>query len=218
MQKNPAFCAKIFLRKVTVMSFIVAATTNSHKVEEYKKLLAGVDVEIKSLLDFPNFPEVDENGSTFKENAAIKALAASKYCDAPAFADDSGLEVDALDGRPGIYSSRYAASDPERIAKLLGELEGKENRRARFVCAISIAFNGEVLETFEGTVEGTITAAPRGEGGFGYDPVFQPDGYDKTFGDLSADIKNSISHRARAFANAMDFVENELALLDGGGF
>ena len=195
------------------MSYIVAATANSHKVEEYKKLLGDIDVEIKSLADFPNFPEIEENGKSFKENAAIKALAASKYCSAAAFADDSGLEVEALDGRPGIYSSRYAANDTERIAKLLGELEGKENRRARFVCAISIAFNGEVLETFEGTVEGTITLAPRGNGGFGYDPVFQPDGYDQTFGELPAEVKNSISHRARAFANAVDFVENELALL-----
>ena len=195
------------------MSYIVAATANLHKVEEYKKLLGDMDVEIKSLADFPNFPEVEENGTSFKENAAIKAAAASKYCQAAAFADDSGLEVDALDGRPGIYSSRYAANDAERIAKLLGELEGKENRRARFVCAISIAFNGEVLETFEGTVEGTITLAPRGDGGFGYDPVFQPDGYDQTFGELPAEVKNSISHRARAFANAVDFVENELAML-----
>ena len=195
------------------MSYIVAATANLHKVEEYKKLLGDMDVEIKSLADFPNFPEVEENGSSFKENAAIKAKAASKYCEAAAFADDSGLEVDALDGRPGIYSSRYAANDAERIAKLLGELDGKTNRRARFVCAIAIAFNGEVLETFEGTVEGTITLAPRGDGGFGYDPVFQPDGYDQTFGELPAEVKNSISHRARAFANAVEFVENELAML-----
>lgn len=195
------------------MSYIVAATANLHKVEEYKKLLGDMDVEIKSLADFPNFPEVEENGSSFKENAAIKARAASKYCNAAAFADDSGLEVEALDGRPGIYSSRYAANDAERIAKLLGELDGETNRRARFVCAIAIAFNGEVLETFEGTVEGTITLAPRGEGGFGYDPVFQPDGYDQTFGELPAEVKNSISHRARAFANAVEFVENELAML-----
>ncbi|MBQ9088478.1 MAG: RdgB/HAM1 family non-canonical purine NTP pyrophosphatase [Lentisphaeria bacterium] len=195
------------------MSFIVAATANAHKVEEYKKLLGDIDVEIKSLADFPDMPEIEENGSTFKENAEIKALAASKFTGAPAFADDSGLEVDALDKRPGIYSSRYATTDPERIAKLLSELDGCGNRRARFVCAISIAFNGEVLETFEGTVEGNITLAPRGEGGFGYDPVFQPDGYDQTFGELPQEVKNQISHRARAFANAVDFVENELAAI-----
>ena len=195
------------------MSFIVVATANKHKVDEYKKLLGDIEVDLKSLADFPNFPEVEENGKSFKENASIKAVAASKYCQAPAFADESGLEVEALDGRPGIYSSRYAATDGERIAKLLNELEGKENRRARFVCAIAIAFNGEVLETFEGTVEGTITLAPRGDGGFGYDPVFQPDGYDQTFGELPAEVKNSISHRARAFASAVEFVEDELSLL-----
>ena len=110
-------------------------------------------------------------------------------------------------------SSEYADSDPERIAKLLGELEGKENRRARFVCAIAIAFNGEVIETFEGEVKGTITLAPRGNGGFGYDPVFQPDGYDQTFGELPQEVKNKISHRANAFKKAMDFVDEEMSVL-----
>ena len=196
------------------MAYIVVATANAHKVDEYRKLLADQNVELKSLLDYPGFPGVEENGKTFAENAAIKAVAACKYCDVPAFADDSGLEVEALDGRPGVYSSRYADSDPERIAKLLGELEGCENRRARFVCAISIAINGEVIETFEGEVKGTITLAPRGEGGFGYDPVFQPDGYDKTFGELEQEVKNKISHRANAFQKAMDFVEEEMSVLD----
>jgi XTP/dITP diphosphohydrolase len=194
------------------MSFIVAATGNQHKLAEYAKLLADQDVEIKSLNDFPSYTEPEENGSTFEENAGIKAAAASIYCSAPAFADDSGLEVEALDGRPGIYSSRYAATDPERIAKLLGELEGKENRRARFVCVISIAFNGEVLASFEGEVKGTILTEPRGENGFGYDPIFQPDGFDKSFAELSQDEKNRISHRARAYAKALEFVEDELSV------
>ena len=196
------------------MAYIVVATSNEHKVEEYRKLLDGQNVELKSFLDYPGFPGVEEDGKTFAENAGIKALAACKYCDVPAFADDSGLEVEALDGRPGVYSSRYADSDPERIAKLLKELEGKENRRARFVCAISIAFNGEIIETFEGEVKGTITLAPRGNGGFGYDPVFQPDGYDQTFGELPQDVKNKISHRANAFKKAMDFVDEEMSALD----
>ncbi len=196
------------------MAYIVVATTNAHKVGEYRKLLADQNVELKSLLDYPGFPEVEENGETFAENAAIKALAACKYCDVPAFADDSGLEVEALGGRPGVYSSRYADSDPERIAKLLKELEGCENRKARFVCAISIAFNGEVIETFEGEVRGTITLEPKGEGGFGYDPVFLPDGYDQTFGELPPDVKNKISHRAMAFKKAMEFVEDEMSVLD----
>ena len=199
------------------MSYIVAATGNQHKLEEYARLLADQDIEVKSLNDYPNYPEPEENGSSFKENASIKAAAASKYCAVPAFADDSGLEVEALDGRPGIYSSRYAPTDAERIAKLLKELEGKENRRARFVCVIAIAFNGEVIETFEGEVTGTILLEPWGENGFGYDPVFQPDGFDKSFAELTGEEKNRISHRANAYAKALEFIEDELAVL-GGGF
>ena len=183
-------------------------------MEEYEKLLEGQKVELKSLLDYPNFPGVEEDGATFRENAAKKALAACKYCDVPAFADDSGLEVEALDGRPGIYSSRYAATDAERIAKLLGELKGAENRRARFVCAIAIAINGEVIETFEGEVRGRIVEAPRGADGFGYDPVFQPDGYEQTFGEMAQELKNRISHRAAAFKLALNFVEDEMSVLD----
>jgi len=197
------------------MAYIVVATGNAHKADEYRKLLKDQNVELKSLADYPDYPDVEENGKSFKENASIKALAACKYCDVPAFADDSGLEVEALDGRPGIYSSRYAPSDPERIAKLLAELKGKENRRARFVCVIAIAVNGEVIETFEGEVKGTIVDAPRGSSGFGYDPVFQPDGYDQTFGELPQEVKNGISHRADAFRKALEFVEDEMSILDG---
>jgi len=196
------------------MAYIVVATSNAHKVDEYRKLLADQKVELKSLLDYPGFPGVEESGTTFAQNASIKALAACKYCDVPAFADDSGLEVEALDGRPGVFSSRYAPTDSERIAKLLKELEGCENRRARFVCAIAIAINGEVIETFEGTVNGVITTAPRGEGGFGYDPVFQPDGYEQTFGELPQEVKNRISHRAAAYRKALEFVEDEMSVLD----
>lgn len=196
------------------MAHIVVATKNAHKVEEFRRLLADQDVELLSLADFPGAPDVEENGTTFAENASLKAAAASSYCDAAAFADDSGLEVEALDGRPGVYSSRYAPTDPERIEKLLKELDGVENRRARFVCAIAIAFNGEVLEVFEGEVKGTITLAPRGKDGFGYDPVFLPDGYDKTFAELTGEEKNQISHRANAFAKALEFVEDTLSALD----
>ena len=196
------------------MSHIVAATKNAHKVEEFRRLLADQDVELLSLADYPGAPDVEENGTTFAENASLKAAAASSYCNAAAFADDSGLEVEALDGRPGVYSSRYAPTDPERIEKLLKELEGVENRRARFVCAIAIAFNGEVLEVFEGEIKGTITTAPRGKDGFGYDPVFLPDGYDRTFAELTSDEKNKISHRANAFAKALEFVEDTISALD----
>ena len=196
------------------MAYIVAATANAHKVDEYRKLLEGQNVELKSLLDYPGFPGVEENGRSFIENAGIKALAACKYCDVPAFADDSGLEVEALDGRPGIYSARYAPTDKERIARLLDEMKGQTNRRARFVCAIAIAINGEVIESFEGEIKGTIVDAPRGESGFGYDPVFQPDGYDQTFGEMAPELKNRLSHRANAFKLAMEFVEDEMSVLD----
>ena len=197
-----------------MMAYIVAATANAHKVDEYRKLLEGQNVELTSLLDYPGFPGVEENGRSFIENAGIKALAACKYCDVPAFADDSGLEVEALDGRPGIYSARYAPTDKERIARLLDEMKGQTNRRARFVCAIAIAINGEVIESFEGEIKGTIVDAPRGESGFGYDPVFQPDGYDQTFGEMAPELKNRISHRANAFKLAMEFVEDEMSVLD----
>ena len=196
------------------MAFIVVATGNAHKVDEYRQLLDGQGVELKSLLDYPGFPGVEENGTTFAENAAQKAIAASRYCDVPAFADDSGLEVEALDGAPGIYSARYAPTDRERIAKLLAALDGKENRRARFVCVIALAINGEVIECFEGEIRGTIAAAPSGENGFGYDPVFIPDGFEKSFAELTPEEKNRISHRANACRKALEFVEEEMSVLD----
>lgn len=196
------------------MAYIVVATGNQHKVEEYKELLADQSVELKSLRDYPNCPEVVEDGKTFAENAAKKAVEVCRYCDVPAFADDSGLEVEALGGEPGIYSSRYAENDAARIEKVLKNLEGKDNRRARFVCVIAIAINGELIETFEGEVKGTIVDAPRGSSGFGYDPIFQPDGYDKTFGEMTDEEKNKISHRANAVKKALEFIEDEMSVLD----
>ena len=196
------------------MAYIVVATGNQHKVEEYKELLADQNVELKSLKDYPNCPEVVEDGKTFAENASKKAVEVCRYCDVPAFADDSGLEVEALGGEPGIFSSRYADTDAERIAKILKNLEGKDNRRARFVCVIAIAINGEVIETFEGEVKGTIVDAPRGSNGFGYDPIFQPDGYDKTFAEMTDEEKNKISHRANAVKKALEFIEDEMSVLD----
>lgn len=200
---------------------LVAATRNRHKVEEFGALL-GAKSELgmlKSLLDYPSCPEVVEDGDTFEANAEKKALEVSNFTGCPAFADDSGLEVDALNGAPGIHSARYAgegASDADRIAKLLGELKDNPNRKARFVCVISVAFNGEVLQSFTGTCEGTIIDTPRGENGFGYDPIFVPDGYTKTFAELSETEKNKISHRAQAVAQAVEFFEDLSALLAGG--
>ena len=197
------------------MFTIVAATKNEHKLEELKKMIGDIDnCEIVSLNKYPNYPDVEENGETFADNASIKALAACQYCDVPAFADDSGLCVEALDGAPGIYSARYAPTDKERVAKLLKALDGVENRRAKFVCAISIASMGEVIETFIGEVHGVITTEPHGENGFGYDPVFMPDGYDKTFAELNEDEKNKISHRAKAMEAAMEFIDEEMSCLD----
>ena len=195
------------------MSYIVIASANAHKVEEYRELLKDQDVDLHSLADYPGFPGVEEDGTTFAENASIKAVAVSKYCDEPAFADDSGLEVMALDGRPGIYSARYAENDPARRAKLLSELEGVTDRRARFVCVIAIAYNGEVIETFEGEVKGTIITEERGKGGFGYDPLFVPDGYDQTFAEMPQELKNKISHRAEAFRKVVEFIEEQMSVL-----
>ena len=197
------------------MSYIVIASSNAHKVGEYRALLEGQDVELQSLADYPGFPGVEETGRTFAENASLKAAAVSKYCDAAAFADDSGLEVAALDGRPGIFSARYAENDAARRRKLLGELEGVADRSARFVCVIAIAFNGEVIETFEGEVRGKILTEERGEGGFGYDPLFVPDGCDQTFGEMPQELKNRISHRAAAFRKAMEFIDEQLSALNG---
>jgi XTP/dITP diphosphohydrolase len=193
---------------------IIAGTHNAHKLGEFRQLLKDQDVEVVGLEDYPDFVEVEETGTTFKENAELKALAANLYCDIPAIADDSGLVVEALDGAPGIHSSRYAENDAARMEKLLKELGNNENRRAKFVCALTIAMNGEIIETFIGEVHGMIADAPRGDQGFGYDPLFIPDGYDKTFGELSADIKDKISHRAHAFELAMEFIEDEMSCLD----
>jgi XTP/dITP diphosphohydrolase len=196
------------------MAQIVAATYNEHKLNEYRELLKDQKVEVVGLNAYKKLPEIKEDGATFEENASIKALTANKYCDIPAFADDSGLEVEALNGAPGIMSARYADTDSERIARILGELGDNRNRQAKFVCVIAIALNGEVIETFRGEVHGVITKEPRGNNGFGYDPIFIPDGYDKTFGELDAEIKNKISHRALAFQKAMEFIEDEMSVLD----
>jgi XTP/dITP diphosphohydrolase len=196
---------------------ILAATRNRHKIEEFKKLLSEQGVDIIGLDDIEGSPDTVEDGKSFEENARKKALEASNFAEMAAFADDSGLEVEALNGAPGIHSARYAgenATNEERIAKLLKELEGVENRNAKFVCALAIANEGEIIETFRGEVKGKIIDAPRGEHGFGYDPVFVPDGYDKTFAELGPEIKDKISHRARATQEAIDYIEDELSTIE----
>jgi XTP/dITP diphosphohydrolase len=183
---------------------LLLATRNAHKTREFQEIL-GSDFAVRDLRAYPKIPDTDESGASFEENATLKALAASRKLPGFVVADDSGLEVDALGGAPGIYSARYAganATDNEKINKLLRELAqvgvGDEARRARFHCVVALARNGNLLETFEGIVEGTIGDEPRGNRGFGYDPIFIPQGFEQTFGELPAEVKNTISHRAKA--------------------
>lgn len=197
---------------------LVAATRNAHKVVEFKILLGAKNEvgSLKSLCDFPSCPEVIEDGDSFESNAEKKALEVSAFTGCPAFADDSGLEVTALDGAPGIHSARYAgpdATDAEKVTKLLTALDGKSDRSAQFVCVIAVAFNGEVLQTFRGEIKGTIADSPRGDNGFGYDPIFIPEGETRTFAELSDTEKNKISHRAQAVRQAVEFFEDLASLL-----
>lgn len=181
---------------------LIVATHNAHKTGEMRKILGDLFESIEDLTSIPGLEPPVEDGETFAENSAIKALAAStERPEALILADDSGLEVDALGGAPGIYSSRFAgedATDADNREKLLQDLTEKSERSARFRCVVTIARNGEVLSSFDGAVEGTIAETMTGEGGFGYDPVFIPEGYDRSFGELSEEIKNGMSHRGRA--------------------
>jgi XTP/dITP diphosphohydrolase len=189
-------------------SELLVATNNAGKVRELSQLLADLPLRLRLLSELGDIPEAEETGTTFAENATLKALHYSALGRMLTLSDDSGLAVDALGGAPGVYSARYAgprATYAERMRKLLDEIDaaGDEERRARFVCVIAVAdpATGD-LQTFEGTCEGRIARAPRGGGGFGYDPVFIPEGYDQTFGELPDEIKRSVSHRARALARA----------------
>ncbi len=188
------------------MPRLLIATKNAHKTAEIAAML-GPEWDVTDLSAHPEIPAPEENGETFAENAVIKALAAARLFPGLVLADDSGLEVDALGGAPGVRSARYAgpqATDADNRAKLLRELanfRGKE-RAARFRCTLVLAENGTVRATFDGTVEGLIINAERGEGGFGYDALFVPEGYCETFAQLPAATKNTLSHRARAMEKA----------------
>ncbi|MCL4514017.1 MAG: XTP/dITP diphosphatase [Firmicutes bacterium] len=185
---------------------LVLSSRNNYKLTELKGLLSDLEIQIASLKDFPEMPPVVEDGKTFKENAAKKALAAAQFTKLLALADDSGLEVDALHGQPGVLSARFSgegATDEANNARLLELLrdvpEGK--RAARFRCAIAIATPEGQIEYAEGSCEGAIAFAPRGTNGFGYDPLFMPDGFGgRTFAELQPGEKNAISHRGRALA------------------
>lgn len=194
------------------MSSLLLGTRNPGKVIEIVSILADSGWSFTSLQEFPNVGEAEENFVTFAENAIAKAQFYASATGLCALADDSGLEVEALGGAPGVFSARYAgvnATDADRRALLLSELTRLDdpNRRARFVAVVAISKpNGEILNLSEGICEGTITFQPRGAGGFGYDPLFIPDGYTQTFAELPDTIKNQISHRARALRGTREFL------------
>ena len=179
------------------MQTLVIASGNSGKVREFEGLLSGLPLTVKAQ---PEGLDVEETGSTFTANARIKALAVAAETGEWALADDSGLSVDALDGAPGVHSARYAPSDSERIARLLQALESEENRTARFCAALCVAApDGRLLLEVEGQCKGRITRSPRGDQGFGYDPIFEVDGTQKTFAEMSLKEKKNHGHRGRAF-------------------
>ncbi len=193
---------------------LLIATGNKGKIAELQLLLASLPLCLRSLAEFPGVAEVEETGTTFSDNAILKASAYAGQTGLWALADDSGLEVDALNGAPGVFSARYGGAgltDGERLERLLEELSlcAPQERRARFVSVIAIADpQGQIVNISMGECEGQIARAPRGTGGFGYDPVFVPDGYGQTFGELPPEIKQNISHRALALQAARTFLLN----------
>jgi XTP/dITP diphosphohydrolase len=187
---------------------LVFATNNRHKLEEVSHKI-GNHFELLTLNDIDCTEDIEETGSTFEENAAIKSKYVYDKYHLNCFGDDSGLVIDSLNGEPGVYSARYAGehgNHAANIRKVLAKLEGVENRKARFVTVISLMWEGKE-HVFEGAVEGTIRYDTTGFGGFGYDPIFQPDGYDVTFAEMSMDEKNKISHRARAMEKLIEFLK-----------
>lgn len=196
---------------------LLIATNNQGKLLELREMFGRFSLDLASLLDHPNIPEVPESGSTFEENARLKAAGYASATSLTAVADDSGLEIDALGGRPGVLSARYGGdktSFDEKMTSLLHELAetGDFDRRARFVCSIAISDpGGNILFETRGVCEGTIAASQRGKGGFGYDPIFVPDGHNLTFAELPASVKREISHRSHAFRSIIPFLRDFIA-------
>jgi XTP/dITP diphosphohydrolase len=195
------------------MKTIVLASRNKHKIEELRATLSPLGIELKSTYDFPNLEEVEEDQPTLEGNAVKKARYVFEETGLPALSDDTGLEVDALDGRPGVYSARYAGEDAsyqDNVDKLLKELVGvsAENRGAQFR-TVAAFITPEGTFTFEGICRGKILEEERGDKGFGYDPVFQPDGYKKTFAQLDSETKNKISHRGKAIQKFYEWLKDQ---------
>ncbi|AXC53869.1 XTP/dITP diphosphatase [Bacillus subtilis] len=195
-----------------IMKEAIIATHNPGKVKEFKEILEPRGYDVKSLAEIGFIEEIEETGHTFEENAILKAEAVAKAVNKMVIADDSGLSIDNLGGRPGVYSARYAGEqkdDQANIEKVLSELKGieKEQRTARFRCALAVSIPGEETKTVEGHVEGYIAEEPRGEYGFGYDPIFIVKDKDKTMAELTSDEKNKISHRADALKKLSKLLE-----------
>ncbi len=201
---------------------LVLATRNSDKIREIREALAGLPFEVTSLEAFPRLGEIPEEGATLEENALTKAETVARETGLPALADDTGLEVEALGGRPGVRSSRYAgerATYEDNVRKLLDELSGvpPERRGALFRTVIALAFPEEASRVVEGKCKGTILSEPRGKSGFGYDPVFVPDGGSRSFAEISLAEKNAISHRGKALAAARRLLEERARKGNGAG-
>ncbi len=189
---------------------LLLATRNAHKTREVREIL-GADWIVEDLSVLPDLPEIEETGETFEENAKLKALAAAPHYDGWVLADDSGLEVDALGGAPGVRSARFAgdAATMEENRALLGEkLRGEKNRAGRFRCVLALAKSGAFVRTFSGAVEGSIAGEESGQGGFGYDPLFVPEGETRTFAEMGPEEKHALSHRGRALRAAADFLRS----------
>jgi XTP/dITP diphosphohydrolase len=194
-------------------SELLVATRNPGKILEVKEFFQELPLRLRFLDEFPELPVVHESAKSYEENAVLKATIYSQETGLCALADDSGLEVDALDGAPGVYSARSAgpgASDQDRTASLLARLSEIKNRRARFVCVIAIAAPS-LLNVAEGSCEGIIAPAAKGTHGFGFDPIFIPEGYEQTFAELPPAVKNQISHRAKALAQAREYLKRLVA-------
>lgn len=187
------------------------ATRNRHKTAEIRSMLGG-RFRVEDANDRPGLPSVEETGVTFLENATLKAVTLSRLVDGWVLADDSGLEVDALDGAPGVWSSGFGGVEGDHArnnARLMAEMAGRGLRSARFLCTMALARGGRREAHFTGAVEGEIARAPAGAGGFGYDPLFIPEGHTRTFAELGDEVKNSLSHRARALEKVVAWLTAE---------